>query len=444
MRNELAWGNIESVKGVYRWNLTTAFLDMGPLDYDGFTLGMRRDNVKVLWILGGCGPPCNNPLYSAVDTLEGRAAFAAFAVAAALHFEQLYPGGVALELWNEPLMGSWKADTNRSAGPHQELPRFNDLAIAVGQAMQAHAPDTPLMAPGAFPGFSGFMQSFASSGALRYLDAVSVHPYRNCDWPEHGMKGWATLRQIIDAAPDGAGRGLSMVSSEWGYSALWPTAVMRQNAGDMFDPASPTGCDEELTAKFLPRQWLSNLLHNVTLSIWFQMHDGPLAAGAGADQSHFGIVRAQSHPERADDRYWSPKRGYYSAQTFTRILQGRTLVDACVPSTFQPQQSGATACDGFTVSGAAANVSFVLVFDTATKEHAPVIVVWCTDVTRLPCALKIAQKPGATGTWNATTFSQISFTGDTLDTVTVTGGSGVLDVFADNAPTYLQTSVILG
>ena len=99
VRNELAWSAIESTKGRYNFSVNRSFFDMGLLDYDGFTLGMKASGIKVLWILGGCGPDCTNPLYSPVDTPEGRSAFANFSAAAAQHFETLYPGGVALELW---------------------------------------------------------------------------------------------------------------------------------------------------------------------------------------------------------------------------------------------------------------------------------------------------------------------------------------------------------
>ena len=75
-----------------------SFWSRGPEDYDAFVLGMKADNIKILMILGGCGPDCTNPLYPSVATPSGRAAFANFAVASASHFERLYPGGIVFEL----------------------------------------------------------------------------------------------------------------------------------------------------------------------------------------------------------------------------------------------------------------------------------------------------------------------------------------------------------
>jgi hypothetical protein len=91
------------------------------------------------------------------------------------------------------------------------------------------------------------------------------------------------------------------------------------------------------------------------------MHDGHMASGPGSDQAHFGIVRADSHPERKQDdryapsslcftagahcemnsvlltgRYWDPKQGYFAAKTFTAMLQGRVVVTSCMPAWGSP------------------------------------------------------------------------------------------------------------
>ena len=46
--------------------------------YDAQILALKRDGIKVLIILGGCGG-CDNPLYN-VSTAEGRQGFANYAV----------------------------------------------------------------------------------------------------------------------------------------------------------------------------------------------------------------------------------------------------------------------------------------------------------------------------------------------------------------------------
>eukprot|EP01048_Picozoa_sp_COSAG05_P007009 COSAG05_NODE_479_length_9424_cov_38.098552_3_plen_487_part_00 len=305
-----------------------------------------------------------------------------------------------------------------------------------------------------------------------------------------------------DDSDSSRGATIPLVSSEWGYSALWPTAVMRENEGkDIFDPASPTGCDEALQAKFLPRMWLTNLMQGVRLSIWYNFKDGRLASGAGADQSHFGLVRADPAPPTAEGGqtegyHWPPKQGFFAARAFTRLLAGRALVDTCAnlswwaaavpplpqppPLPPHPRPPATTHCRKLNVSGAAADNSFVVTFDrlfdgahrnnstvaaaSGGGNESQVIVFWCADVTRLPCALTLSpvlpEKPlstSANGTvrdeahgeagWPiGACFEQRSFTGELLDpvcTVAADNGAGgsVLKVFADNAPTYLSARV---
>ena len=100
-------------------------------------------------------------------------------------------------------------------------------------------------------------------------------------------------------------------------------------------------------------------------------------------------------------------------------------------------------------------------------NESQVIVFWCADVRRLPCALTLSpvlpEEPlstSANGTvrdeahekavsgWPiGACFEQRSFTGELLDPVCTVaadnGGAGgsVLKVFADNAPTYLSARV---
>lgn len=254
VRNQLHWSHIETTRSAYNFSLqtTTADTSVGPEDYDSFVLGMKADGVKVLFILGGCGPDCANPLYPGVETPQGRAAFTRFAVAAAQHFDSLYPGGVAYELWNEPLMGSWAKDTNTTPGYNKPVPLFNSLALAVGSGLQGAKLPTPpaLLAPGAtLMSNDAFLSDFAQSGVLRYLAGFSVHPYRDCQWPERALLDWQRLRSILDRVA--AGRDVPMVSSEWGYSALWPTPAMKKLADPRFDQPAVSGCDEELQGKFL-------------------------------------------------------------------------------------------------------------------------------------------------------------------------------------------------
>jgi len=89
-RMDLTWSEVERKKGVYNFSR-----------YDDLADSMDASGLKLkYWILD-----YSNPIYcpgnEAPQTPEERAAFAAFAVAAAKRFA---PSGVVLELWNGEIL----------------------------------------------------------------------------------------------------------------------------------------------------------------------------------------------------------------------------------------------------------------------------------------------------------------------------------------------------
>eukprot|EP01050_Picozoa_sp_SAG11_P038552 SAG11_NODE_15792_length_566_cov_0.991435_1_plen_157_part_10 len=156
--------------------------------------------------------------------------------------------------------------------------------------------------------------------------------------------------------------------------------------------------------------WLSNLLANVSLSVWYQLHDGLLAGqAAGADQAHFGLVRAstRTHPQQDDDHYWQPKRGYLAAATFGRLLAGRVVGQT-------PLRAGRSAKTNTTFAlsfvrlhgGRGARKALPPAADGADAAAAEVIVAWCTEFELLPCALELG------GLGARSCFGRSDFTGD--------------------------------
>jgi hypothetical protein len=127
---------------------------------------------------------------------------------------------------------------------------------------------------------------------LQYLDAVSVHPYRDIHHPpETARSDYQRLRALIDsyAPPDRKG-GIPILSGEWGYST--------QNGGVSL----------ETQAAFAARQQLSNLFYDVPLSIWYDWkNDGP---DPNDNEHNFGTVFADL----------KPKPAYEAIATLTREL----------------------------------------------------------------------------------------------------------------------------
>ena len=130
------------------------------------------------------------------------------------------------------------------------------------------------------------------SGVLKYLDGVSVHPYRSKP-PETAAEDFQRLRKLIERyASDDAKKRIPIFSGEWGYSS------------------NTKGVSMETQAAFMVRQQLSNLLNGIPLSIWYDWkNDG---ADPAETEHNFGTVTPDL----------KPKPAYLAMQTLTRELSG--------------------------------------------------------------------------------------------------------------------------
>ena len=149
------------------------------------------------------------------------------------------------EIWNEPNGNFWS--------PKPDAQQYTALALATAKAIREAEPQATIIGP-ASSGFPWeFLETFLKSGVLEYLDAVSVHPYRNPRKPpETAAADYQKLRTMIERyAPASKKDKLPILSGEWGYST-WKHGVSL-----------------ETQAAFAARQQLSNLLNGVPLSIWY-------------------------------------------------------------------------------------------------------------------------------------------------------------------------------
>jgi hypothetical protein len=129
---------------------------------------------------------------------------------------------------------------------------------------------------------------------LEYLDAVSVHPYRNPkNPPETAASDYQKLRTLIERyAPPSRKDHIPILSGEWGYST------------------HNHGVSLETQGAFAARQQLCNLLNGVPLSIWYDWkNDGP---DANENEHNFGTVLSDLQPKPA----------YVAIKTLTRELSG--------------------------------------------------------------------------------------------------------------------------
>ena len=267
VRMDFVWDAIEKVKGRYDFSA-----------YDTLVAGLTARGIKPLFILD-----YGNDLYQtgAPSSPEARAAFARFAAASVRH----YRGKPILwEIWNEPNGGFWKPQAN--AG------EYGRLAFETAKAIKQADPKATVLAPGTSGIPLDFLESVFRTGILRYLDAVSLHPYRG-DGPEAAAQDYPAVRRLIEHYVP-PGKSIPLVSSEWGYST--------------------TDVSEKTQAQYLARQWLSNLAEGVRLSIWYDWHED--GTDPKYNEHHFGTVRFD----------YTPKPAFLAAQRLTQALGGYRFV----------------------------------------------------------------------------------------------------------------------
>jgi hypothetical protein len=289
IRMDFGWESTEPSKGEYNW-----------AGYEELLANLEKRGLRAIFILD-----YSHHLYEETVTspnpLNGQAqrttasprypdsiaAFARWSAAAAKHFQGRH---VLWEIWNEPNGDFWS--------PKPDAPQYTTLALATAKAIREAEPQAAIIGP-ASSGFPWeFLETFLKSGVLEYLDAVSVHPYRDPHRPpETAAADYEKLRALIARyAPAAKRNHLPILSGEWGYST-WKRGVTL-----------------ETQAAFAARQQLVNLLNGVPLSIWYDWkNDGP---DSNENEHNFGTVLPNL----------GPKPAYVAIQTLTRELSGYRVV----------------------------------------------------------------------------------------------------------------------
>jgi hypothetical protein len=288
-RTDVAWARCERSPDQY---------DFG--EYDRFVNELERRGIWLIWVID-----YGNPLYgapgitggnSAIHTDAARQASARFCAAIA----ERYAGKkIIWELWNEPNLGKFW-------GPKADVDEYMAWCKTVVPPMRRADPKVSIVGPALSRFDFIFLEACFKRGLLTLVDGVTVHPYRgnlaglpgasqtiarkggHCD-PETVLRDYARLRRLIARyAP--AGKGIPVLNGEWGYST--------------------THVDPAQQGKYLSREWLTDLMCGVPVSIWYDWHDD---GRDPADPEHnFGIVT----------RDYKPKPAYLAAKTLIGRLRG--------------------------------------------------------------------------------------------------------------------------
>jgi hypothetical protein len=282
IRMDFSWSGVERQKGVY---------DFEKAGYDALTAGCLKRGIRILYILD-----YSNRLYEqehSVRTEAGRKAFAAFAQAAA----QRYSGkGILWEFWNEP-------NIKQFWSPQPDVENYCKLVAEAAPLLRKADPSGILLAPATSGIPFDWLESCFQQGLLRWIDALSVHPYR-AQPPETVLKDYDRLRKLLQQyAPQG--RQVPIISGEWGYSNInWDKKRL----------------PEEQQARYLARMFLINLSQKIPVSIWYDWkNDGP---DPNEREHHFGTV----------ERDLKPKAAYRAAQTLSSTLAGYTVEKQLAPA----------------------------------------------------------------------------------------------------------------
>jgi hypothetical protein len=284
VRMDLKWDATETQRGSYDFS-----------SYDRLMTALGPFNLRALFILD-----YGNPLYDngAPPRTEGtRQAFARWAVAAAKHFA----GNDALwEIYNEP---------NHSLfwPPQPNAQEYVALALAVARAFREAVPNEKLIGPATSEIDFDFLENCFRAGLLEYWSAVSIHPYRHND-PETATADYCRLREMIKRYRPNVQnpkstvqtRDLPIISSEWGYSAVW------------------RGLSEEKQGQLLARAWLTNAANEISLSIWYDWRDDGLEPNE--PEHHFGLVSNSYRQDR--EQVYDPKPAYLAAKALTSFFSG--------------------------------------------------------------------------------------------------------------------------
>jgi hypothetical protein len=140
---------------------------------------------------------------------ESVAAFAKWAAEAAERYKE---SDVVLEIWNEPNITFWR--------PVPDVNRYITLAFATCRVIRSADPEAIIIGPATSQVPLPFIESFLASDILEYLDAVSIHPYRDYSLPhETAVTDYKKVREPIRRYSPGSRKDIPVISSEWGYAS---------------------------------------------------------------------------------------------------------------------------------------------------------------------------------------------------------------------------------
>lgn len=284
IRDELYWGHVEEQKGVFAFK---------P-QFENYMAAAKSSQLDPLVVLSFGSKHYdhthNAPGYgNAPYTDEGRAAYARYGREVLKHYG---PQIKAVEIWNE-----YNGTFGRGPAAKDKAKYYFEMLKVSYETLKKDRPDATVVGVSAvavpFPYFEDLFQR----GALRYMDALSLHPYRTLSTPEGLERHLNKLQALVKKYNNG--KPMPIWVTELGWYVKGP------------DGRSDVIVTEADQAKYLVRGITLTLSAGVEKFYWYHARDDKSFPSSG-------LLRS---PEDPKGRY-APKASYAAYATLTRQLHG--------------------------------------------------------------------------------------------------------------------------
>lgn len=252
------WEGIETSKGIYNW-----------ASQDSFWLPICRAGLSVIMV-----PTYNNTLYAPsifrpIAAGANTQAFVNFAVAMADHYASRCPGGLTIEVFNEPNLPIWTSSQWTGS-------QYAPVLAAVSSAVKAAQPRVKVYSGGVSPGPGTqppnvFAAEMTRAARFPHVDAYGVHPYNYSN--SSPLRTPPPEQILIDLAAfrDSLGRDRKPIANtEYGF------------------PYHAVGNDLALQARYVARAMLATITGGYPLYTQYDLIDDGTDYSNG--ENTFGLV----------------------------------------------------------------------------------------------------------------------------------------------------------
>ena len=274
VRDEIPWAGIEEKKGSFSF----------PAEYDAYMAKLNEYKISPFIVLAFANK--NYDQGQTPHSEEGLAGYARYCREVLAHYgTQIHD----VEIWNEYNGGF-------CTGPAAQAKEENYLKMlkAAYTSIKANRPDVTVVG-GATAGVPLiYWEKLLASGAAKYMDALSIHPYR-FEMPPEGIQNEVTsLRELIKKYNGGKEKPIWVSEIGWGASNNEVTGSM--------------SITEEIQAKFLTRVYALLLSAKVERVYWYLLQD--------YQEFEMGLLKRDS----------APRKSYLALKTLQKELQGMRFI----------------------------------------------------------------------------------------------------------------------